>query len=153
MERSEAIRLAIALGVMGGIVAGTLVYVQNPTASDDTEWDVDVSELSTEDNTSVCVVFFYSPSCPHCGNVEEFLAAVPDDVNLTVQRYEARKEPARFDRYLEAYDVPESDRGAVPVVFVGEEYAIGDRPAIELIVDAIESGETVRCPAVSETTN
>jgi len=153
MERSEAIRLAIAIGVMSGIVAGTLVYVQNPTARDDTEGSVNASELSTAGNTSVCAVFFYSPGCPHCGNVEEFLSALPEDVNITVHRYEARKEPVRFRQYLEAYGVPESDRGSVPAVFVGERYAIGDRPAIELIADAIESGETVRCPAVNETTN
>jgi glutaredoxin len=148
MERSEAVRLAVVLAVMGGIAAGAYVFVQNPTADEDATQDVNVSKLSTANDSSVCIVFFYSPGCPHCANVEEFLDSVPDDVNLTVQKYPAREEPALFNRHLEDYDVPESDRGLVPAVFVGDEYAIGDRPAIELIFDAIMSGETIRCPSV-----
>lgn len=148
MESSEAVRLAIVLGLMGGIVAGAFVYVQNPMASEDSAPAANASQLSVENETSVCVVFFYSPGCPHCANVEEFLDSVPDNFDLTVRKYRASAETDRFRQYLETYDVPESEWGAVPAVFVGEEYAIGDRPTIELLVDVIESDETVRCPSV-----
>jgi len=105
----------------------------------------DVSPAETTDDGTVCVVFFHSPGCPHCANVEAYLEDHAGSV--TVRSYRARDHTDLWRRYLREYGVPESKWGAVPTVFVGERYAVGDRQAIELIDEHVQDDTGVACPS------
>ena len=103
------------------------------------------------DQPRVCVVMFYSPTCPHCQNVKDFLEENGDQYRFKVVGYPASQHPDRFRTYLDAYDVPRGQRLKVPTVFVGDEYAVGDQPSIELIQQAFDQSGTVACPSLERT--
>jgi cytochrome c biogenesis protein CcdA/glutaredoxin len=105
------------------------------------------TEGSNSSNGTVCVVLFYSPSCPHCANVEAYLADVREDHDVTVRKYRVAHHETLFRDYLDAYEVPSNAWGAVPTVFVGADYAVGDTPAIDLIESKLEAGHAVECPS------
>ncbi|AWB26297.1 GAP family protein [Halococcoides cellulosivorans] len=91
------------------------------------------------ENATVEIVFFHLPTCPHCANVEAYLDEQRSEYDFRVEKYNARDNSERFTEYLQEYDVPRDDWGAVPAVFVDDEYAIGDRPSIDLIESRLEA--------------
>jgi cytochrome c biogenesis protein CcdA/thiol-disulfide isomerase/thioredoxin len=73
-------------------------------------------------------MFFYSPDCPHCNEVEENV------LPLLLEKYGDRIEWLSFDRSDEVSyrallilgemtGLPQEARGAVPLVFIGDEYS------------------------------
>jgi cytochrome c biogenesis protein CcdA/glutaredoxin len=77
-------------------------------------------------------MFFYSPSCPHCQDVEENLLPV------IKEKYGDRVQWESYDRsdetnyrallYLgELTGLPQDARGAVPMVFIGDQYTLYGR--------------------------
>ncbi|MFB6152100.1 MAG: cytochrome c biogenesis protein [Haloarculaceae archaeon] len=101
---------------------------------------------SVNGTTASCYVYFYSPSCPHCGDVTAHLDSRA--ANATVRRYVAAEHPERFRAYLRAYGVPTERWGTVPALFTGDRYAVGERAAKSL-VDAT-AGNGTRCLAPDE---
>ena len=101
----------------------------------------------------VCIVYFYGEGCPHCANVKPVL----DDLE---KRYANQIEIRRFEVYhnLENYqlynkfcgirNIPLEQRG-VPLVAVGNQYYMGDKPIIDnlegKIKEMLETGERT-CP-------
>ncbi|WP_181685176.1 glutaredoxin domain-containing protein [Halorhabdus salina] len=126
--------LLLVVGVFGGAVGPAVGAQEEDTRSA-------TNAITTNETGSVTVVFFYLPGCPHCGNVEQFLEAQRDEYEFTVEKYNARDHPRRFAQYLQGYDVPREQWGPVPVVFVGDEYAIGEDRAIELLEQRFEAAQ------------
>ncbi|MFW6018675.1 MAG: glutaredoxin family protein [Halapricum sp.] len=148
---SEITRIIIVVTVMGVAVVGVTAVAQNqPWGSDGADTSVPTADEQTT-GPDVCVVFFYSPNCPHCGDVEDYLERASQQRNITVTRHNTQEQSSieLLSQYHEQYDVSEEDRTAVPIVFVGDEYAVGDEPAISLIEDALATGETVPCPEIN----
>lgn len=133
--------LIVLVGVAAGAAGGSL-------SSSDSGTGTGATLASTEEpNTSVCVVLFYSESCPHCDEVETSLADAKQTHNVTVKKYSAAAQSDLFTDFLRTYDVPSEQWGAVPTVFVGGEYAVGADPSIDLIESKLEAGEDVACPS------
>ncbi|MFT4958304.1 MAG: hypothetical protein ACI9EZ_001632, partial [Halobacteriales archaeon] len=111
--------LIVLVGVAAGAAGGSL-------SSSDPGTGTGATPASTEEpNTSVCVVLFYSESCPHCDEVETSLADANQTHNVPVKKYSAAAQSDLFTDFLRTYDVPSEQWGAVPTVFVGGEYAVG----------------------------
>ncbi len=74
-------------------------------------------------------MFFYSPDCPHCREVEEKIFPKLRDKygeQLQWEAYDRAKE-INYRALLilgEITGIPEQARGAVPLVFVGDEYSL-----------------------------
>ena len=149
---SEIMRIILVVAVMGVAVVGVIAVAQNqPGGSNSADTSVPTVNEHTGDS-NVCVVFFYDPDCPHCDNVEAYLDRVTEQRNITVKRHnvETQSSARLLYRYYERYDVPNGDRGGIPIVFVGGDYAVGDKPAISLIYDTLATGKAVACPAVNQ---
>jgi glutaredoxin len=73
--------------------------------------------------------FFYSAICPHCAEEEEFLDSLEEEYpEIAVNRYEVLYHPESQDTlksFYEEYQVPERERGYVPVTFLPEKYFVG----------------------------
>ncbi|MFW5937633.1 MAG: hypothetical protein ACOCSN_01695 [Halanaeroarchaeum sp.] len=148
MDRRVGLAVAlVGLIALGGVVAG--VGAEAGTGpSDAPSLESNASTTSTADeNGSVCVVLFYSTSCPHCDDVEASLADARTTHDLTVKKYTASSHSDLFRAYLEAYDVPSEKWGAVPTVFVGSEYAVGGDASIDLIRTKLEASQAIECPS------
>jgi cytochrome c biogenesis protein CcdA/glutaredoxin len=81
------------------------------------------------------VYFFFGDGCPHCAKVEPIIDYLEKEYpDVLFSRYEVyrNKENARlmFSLYGK-YGVPKERQGAVPIVFVGDSYLIGDRSIID----------------------
>jgi cytochrome c biogenesis protein CcdA/glutaredoxin len=148
MDRRVGLVVAlVGLIVLGGVVAGA-----GPGAgtgpSESATLESNASTTSPADgNGSVCVVLFYSKSCPHCADVESFLEDARETHDLRVRKYVDRTRPELFREYLAAYDVPSNEWGTVPTVFVGGHYAVGADASIDLIRTKLEAGRPIECPS------
>jgi len=157
---SEITRIMVVVTIMGVAIVGMVTVAQNQ-ADNAKAGDLSGSEIVNEttttngtaaNETSVCVVFFHRPGCPHCAAVEEYLTEASEIRNITVRKHNAIESNDLLYQYHKAYDVSRADRRSVPIVFVGDEYRVGDRPAIEYINHVLSSGETVACPTIGEST-
>jgi len=133
--------LIVIVGVAIGAGSGSLSSVDRDPGP-----DASFASAGTT-NGSVCVVLFYSPSCPHCDDVEAYLADARDSHDLTVKTYAAPSHPELFREYLAAYDVPSERWGAVPTVFVGGDYAVGADSAVDLIRSKLDADRPIECPS------
>lgn len=150
---SEITRIILVVAVMGVAVVGAVAVAQNQSGDPGTgETSDETRSVPTANEAGeVCVVFFYSPGCPYCEEVEEYLESVAEEREITVKQYNVRTESAELIMsYYDQFDVAQRDRGPVPIVFVGDEYAVGSTQGKELIHEALTRGEPVECPVVNE---
>jgi cytochrome c biogenesis protein CcdA/glutaredoxin len=100
----------------------------------------------------VCVYEFYGQGCPHCGAVESHLEtlekAYPD---LKIKRFEIynnRSNLLVLQDYFETYNVPNEYRG-VPIVFISDQYLVGDSPIINTLESLINAVGSAECPVIN----
>lgn len=141
----------LATIAVGGAVLAPALGAVSPAADDASTTERSAiagnatEATSTENATHI--VYFYSPGCPHCANVDAYLDRQRDDHTFRVETYVARTHTERFTEYLRTYDVPRQQWYTVPAVFIGDEYAIGDQPAIELIGARLNGSGTGTTPS------
>lgn len=86
------------------------------------------------------IYFFYSAICPHCAKEREFLKMLGKKYpEVEIKEYEVLYHPENqkiLKDFFEKYQVPEKDRGWVPVTFTPTKYFIGFN---EQIAKEIES--------------
>ncbi len=84
------------------------------------------------------IVFFSSAICPHCAKEREFLDGLKNKYpDLKVQEYEVVYHPENqqiLKEYYDKYNIPEKERGFVPVTFTASKYFIGfsDQTALDI---------------------
>ena len=112
-----------------------------------------VSFVQSQDKT--CIYFFYGQGCPHCAKVEPYLSEMEKKYDLEVYRFEIynnRSNLVLLQKYFDAYDVPQSQRG-VPVVFISDNYFVGDRPILDNLESKIKSFDKgCSCPSLTTKT-
>lgn len=109
--------------------------------------------FAQEKQEKIGLKFFYSPTCPHCAQEEEFLNDLEKKYpNLEIERYSSfEKENNKLLRiFYEEYDVSSEDRGLVPITFLGERYFLGFNERIaekieQCISDLTEGGNNQNC--------
>jgi len=101
---------------------------------------------------SSCVYFFYGEGCQHCAKVEPVInnLEVQSQFPVTVQRFEIyndRSNLVLLNKYFDAYNIPESERG-IPVVFLKDKYYVGDEPIISNLYDDLSKKSSPECPSL-----
>jgi len=73
--------------------------------------------------------FFYSAICPHCEKEKEFLKELKEKYpEIEIKEYEVISNPENkeiLNQFYEKYQVPEKDKGWVPITFTPDKYFIG----------------------------
>ena len=73
--------------------------------------------------------FFYSAICPHCSEEKEFLKALEEEYpEIEIKKYEVISSPENQEilkNFYEKYQVPEREKGYVPVTFTPTKYFVG----------------------------
>lgn len=108
---------------------------ENSLKGELSETEISPSQESKEKPT---IVFFYSTTCPHCDQVEEYLKSLRGS-NFDLQKYKTSTNPEKFSKYIENHSVPARYAGAVPTVFIGEDSAVGSRNSIKLIEEKLNN--------------
>jgi len=109
---------------------------------------ISLNLISAQEAT--CVYFFYGDGCQHCAQVEPIInkLAVQSEFPVEVHKFEIynnRSNMLLLNQYFEAYDIPTSERG-IPVVLIGNNYLIGDKPIIESLDNLISQNKGTKCP-------
>jgi thiol-disulfide isomerase/thioredoxin len=86
--------------------------------------------ISARDNEKpLKVYFFYSKFCPHCAREKEFLQELEKRYpEIQIEKYEVTSSPENqkiLSEFFDKYNVPERERGWVPVTFTPHKYFIG----------------------------
>jgi cytochrome c biogenesis protein CcdA/glutaredoxin len=81
--------------------------------------------------SSVNATFFYGVGCPHCTTVRSYLESFSiqhSDFNVTYLNINENVELI-FELYNK-FNVPQNNRGAVPILFIGNDFVLGDSSII-----------------------
>ena len=102
---------------------------------------------------------FYSQTCPHCKAEREFLADLSEKYpEIQINEYEVVSNAENrqlLAQFYERYNVPERERGRVPITFTEKEYFVGFSDQIannlencikECIGQESEDSQSVRLP-------
>lgn len=96
------------------------------------------------------IVFFYSPGCPHCASLNDFLDTFQQqNPNIFIERLNASENSDKFIQTQQQYGIPPEQWSSVPKLFYQEEYCIGDIPCIQLLQ---QISSTVPTPDVNQIT-
>jgi cytochrome c biogenesis protein CcdA/glutaredoxin len=86
-----------------------------------------------------CIYFFYGTGCPHCAVADEYIQGLEAKYQLDVHRMNIATESELALQLYESYNVPQDVWGAVPILFIGNSYLLGDTPIINNLAAAIEA--------------
>ena len=86
---------------------------------------------SSASQSDACVVYFYSPSCPHCAELDQHLEE--NNYDVQIKKYRASENSELFQSYVKHYNMSDGLAGSIPAVFSGDRYAVGTQNAIDLI--------------------
>jgi len=99
------------------------------TCTIDTNTCIDHNTNSNITNTigQIPMYFFYSPSCPHCKNVEEYLQSISNDYNMNVVTINKDVNNDFFINVLQSFD---ANSYGVPVLVINNHFYQGDKTII-----------------------
>ncbi|MFH1391969.1 MAG: GAP family protein [Candidatus Diapherotrites archaeon] len=114
-----------------------------------------LSVVAFSEQNEVNAVFFYGKGCPHCANADIFLEEMEQKYDyLSIERKEISENVELVFELYDIYSVPINERGAVPIIFIGEKYILGDSPIINNFESELLSCESEGCKIIkSETEN
>ena len=125
MQKKNSIFLAVIIALAIGI--GWYFFV-SPNAA---------SKTTSNDNG---IVLYYSDSCPHCKNVEAFLAQENVRQKVTFAEKEVSKDQKNANELVErsiACGYPKDQIG-VPMLWENGKCTVGDEPIIEYFKEKIK---------------
>jgi glutaredoxin len=80
-------------------------------------------ELSS---SSVEIIFFGSPTCPHCLAEKDFLKELKKDYpEVIINEYEFSQNIEKINLLYQEYQVPKGQQGLVPATFIGDNFFVG----------------------------
>ena len=102
-----------------------------------------------------CVYMFYGEGCPHCQNAEEYISSIENNYDTNITRLNIVENAQLVNSLYEIYNVPADERGKVPILFVGEDYYLGDTSIIDNIDNALQEcqNDSCQCPEYQESGN
>ena len=87
------------------------------------------ADFSLAQQNQVEIHFFYSAICPYCEKEKEFLKELKEKYpEIEIKEYEVISNPKNKEilkDFYEKYQVPEKDKGWVPITFTPDKYFIG----------------------------
>jgi|AntRauTorcE11897_2_1112592.scaffolds.fasta_scaffold11490_2 glutaredoxin len=115
------------------------------SGNDNTSIDSVNNEESLNHNHELCLHFFYKPDCSQCQHVSGLLKEIEKEKDVEVARYniteEKNKEIYRSFKYR--YGLISS---GYPVIFIGDNYLMGDKTIINNLENEIERCQKHDCP-------
>ena len=77
------------------------------------------------DNQEPCIHLFYKQDCPQCLSINEYLDEIEDDYSVNIEKYnvdEAENEET-YELFKDKYGLVS---GAYPILFIGDNYLVGN---------------------------
>jgi thiol-disulfide isomerase/thioredoxin len=81
----------------------------------------------------IYVALAYAPGCPHCAALNSYIGNLSKKYDIRVTYIDAKDNQTTFSKYLEYYNVSESDWNSVPILFINNTYCVGDTSCISFL--------------------
>ena len=97
------------------------------------------------------VNIFTSPTCSHCAAAKSFLNDLQkkEGIDFTYQDHTISESIELIQEFYTVYEVPKSEQGLVPAIFIGDQFYVGFSPEIgtqireQLIKQVANQGEVI----------
>ena len=104
----------------------------------------EINSQSSQEN--ITPIFFYGSGCPHCANAAKYLDTLESTNEfIETQRLEINQNTELILELYDIYNVPQNERGSVPILFVGNNYYLGDTPIVNNLENAITNCKETGC--------
>lgn len=119
---------------------------------------IKVRAQEIKSDNSVKIIFFGSPTCPHCSAEKQFLKDLKNEYhNLIIEEYEFSKNIDLANKLYQEYEVPKNQQGLIPATFIEDEFFIGFNEAtgknIYNKISGVENGKNekiIKIPFIGE---
>jgi glutaredoxin len=110
-----------------------------------TNTDYNDNENDLNRNHELCLHFFYKPNCSQCQYVNTFLQEIEKEQNIKVSKYNIEKDKNKelYSSFKTRYGLISS---AYPVVFIGDNYLMGDKSIVNNLENEIKRCQKNDCP-------
>jgi thiol-disulfide isomerase/thioredoxin len=152
---SAAIYIGVTRNVPGEGKSTCNVTTNVCTASSNTSFiTTTVSNTTNKVGRPVYIAFAYAPGCPHCEALNSFILNMSRTYDIRTLYINAITNQTLLSEYLNHYNVPQSDWGSVPILFVNGTYTVGDTVSMSYLSAHIAefAQEGVSLPPVSGAT-
>jgi glutaredoxin len=137
------IMLAIVFNIGVGANLALASSYENSTIISDSNFEN--NEEHIRDSHEPCLHFFYKPDCSQCQHVGVFLDKIESEKDVDVDRYNIEKEENKqlYNSFKYRYGLISS---AYPVIFIGDNYLMGDKSIEHNLEKEIERCQKHDCP-------
>ena len=87
----------------------------------------------------VYIALAYVNGCPHCEAVNNLILSEGETYDIRTTYINAITNQTLLSQYLVHYNVPQSDWGAVPILFIGDTFKVGDTDSLSYLSGNIAS--------------
>ncbi len=98
-----------------------------------------------------CIYYFYGNGCPYSAKVTPVINELEKtNPDININRFEIYLNQDNLEllkQFFKAYNVP-SNKQAVPIVFIADEYLVGDKEIIDNLETEINSNSGASCPSL-----
>jgi glutaredoxin len=93
-------------------------------------------ENNSNNENSECLHLFYKEDCPQCSNTLNFLDELEKDYDINIEKYDINIEENKiiYKKFKEQFGLV---TGSYPIVFIGNNYLIGDKSIRNHLEDEI----------------
>ncbi|MFP4514678.1 MAG: hypothetical protein ACLFNO_01585 [Parcubacteria group bacterium] len=105
----------------------------------------DSNEDNLNNNHELCLHFFYKPDCSQCQHVSSFLETIEKERNVEIATYNIQEDENKglYNSFKYRYGLISS---AYPVIFIGDNYLMGDKTIVNNLEKEIERCQKKDCP-------
>jgi len=109
-----------------------------------------IEEINLESSPeNITPIFFYGSGCPHCAVASAHLEDIENlNKNVNVKRLEINADRDLILELYTIYNVPTSEQGSVPIMFLGDSYYWGDKTIIQNIEPKIDECKATGCKLI-----
>jgi glutaredoxin len=81
----------------------------------------------------IYIALAYVNGCPHCEAVNNLILSEGETYDIRTTYINAITNQTLLSQYLVHYNVPQSDWGAVPILFIGDTFKVGDTDSLSYL--------------------
>jgi cytochrome c biogenesis protein CcdA/glutaredoxin len=102
-------------------------------------------KIDNINSSELCLHFFYKTDCPDCSEVNDYLKSVETNYNVNIEKYNIEDGDNKnlYQSFKDRYGLVSS---AYPVIFMGDNYLMGDKTIKNNLKKEIEKCQETDCP-------
>ncbi len=130
-NRQNIFKAGLAIAAIFLFLTGAAVAVDTTKEKDSPPLITLKAEQALKASSAPEIVFFFSPTCPHCSQEQAFLDKLKKEYpDIKIKRHSVfKKENIKLlKEWYDKYQVKKEEQGWVPITFIAKKYFVGFTP-------------------------